>query len=136
MRQHLQHKNKSTVTIPILIITFSALSSGQCLNANKNNKSCSTGDTHTRTQVKNVRVVVSPLFRGPGNIHGFNLDGKSYRQRKATAQTLTVPTVSGVRIRTTPLLSRATGGALSLVRVLCLNNNNESINQFYWSTKQ
>ncbi len=25
-------------------------------------------------------MVVSPLWRGPGNIHGFVLDGKSYRQ--------------------------------------------------------
>ncbi len=28
----------------------------------------------------NVRMVVSPLWRGPGNIHGFILNGKSYRQ--------------------------------------------------------
>ncbi len=27
-------------------------------------------------------MVVSPLWRGPGNIHGFVLDGKSYRQGK------------------------------------------------------
>ncbi len=33
-----------------------------------------------REQVNNVRVVVSPLWRGAGNIHGFILDGKSYRQ--------------------------------------------------------
>ncbi len=25
-----------------------------------------------------VRMVVSPLWRGPGNIHGFVLNGKSY----------------------------------------------------------
>ncbi len=30
-------------------------------------------------QVNNVRMVVSPLWRGPGNIYGFILDGKSYR---------------------------------------------------------
>ncbi len=30
---------------------------------------------------KGVRmVVVSPLWRGPGNIHDFALEGKSYRQ--------------------------------------------------------
>ncbi len=31
-------------------------------------------------------MVVSPLWRGPGNIHGFVLDGKSYGQGWATAQ--------------------------------------------------
>ncbi len=31
-------------------------------------------------QVNNVRMVVSHLWCGPGNIHGFVLDGKSYRQ--------------------------------------------------------
>ncbi len=45
-------------------------------------------------------MVVSPLWRGTGNIHGFILDGKAYRQGKATAQTPTVPAVSGVRITT------------------------------------
>ncbi len=34
-------------------------------------------------------MVVSPLWRGPGNIHGFILDEKSYRQGQATAQTPT-----------------------------------------------
>ncbi len=43
-------------------------------------------------------VVVSPLWLGPGNVHDFILDGKSYRQGKATAQAPTVPAVSGVRI--------------------------------------
>ncbi len=33
-----------------------------------------------RDQVNNIRMVVSPLWRGPGNTHGFILDGKSYRQ--------------------------------------------------------
>ncbi len=28
----------------------------------------------------NARMVVRPLWRGPGNIHGFIQDGKSYRQ--------------------------------------------------------
>ncbi len=45
-------------------------------------------------------MVVSPLCRGPGNIHGFILDGKSCRQEQATTQTPTVTTVSGVRVTT------------------------------------
>ncbi len=46
-------------------------------------------------------VVVSPLWRGPSNIHGFVLDEKSYRQGWATAaQTPFVPASSGVRIKT------------------------------------
>ncbi len=36
-------------------------------------------------------MLVSPLWRGPGNIHGFILDGKSYRQGWATAQTPNEP---------------------------------------------
>ncbi len=28
----------------------------------------------------NVRIVMNPLWRGLGNIHGFVLGGKSYRQ--------------------------------------------------------
>ncbi len=43
-------------------------------------------------------MVVSPLWRGLGNIHGFVLDVKSYRQGKATAQTPTVTAVFGVII--------------------------------------
>ncbi len=43
---------------------------------------------------------VSPLWRGPGDIHGFVLDGQSYRPEWATAQTLTEPAISGVRITT------------------------------------
>ncbi len=31
-------------------------------------------------QVNNVRKVVSPLWRGLGNTHGFALDGQSSRQ--------------------------------------------------------
>ncbi len=68
-------------------------------------------------------MVVIPLWRGPGNIHGFVLGGKSYRQGLATTQTPTVTAVSGVRIttlfygRATSLLSRAEGGALSPFRV-------------------
>ncbi len=50
-------------------------------------------------------MVVSPLWRGPGNIHGFILGGKSYRQGQATAQRTIEPAVSGVRI--TKLLLRA-----------------------------
>ncbi len=49
----------------------------------------------SREQVNNVRVVESPLWRGPGNIHGFVLAGKSYRQEQVT-----VPTVSEVRLTT------------------------------------
>ncbi len=55
-------------------------------------------------------VVVSPLWRGPGSIHGFILDGKSYRQGWATAQTPTVPAEFGVDI------SRISG-----LLVLCQN---------------
>ncbi len=40
------------------------------------------------------------LWRVPGNIHGFVLDGKSYRQGKATAQTPTVTAGSGVGMST------------------------------------
>ncbi len=49
-------------------------------------------------------VVVSPLWRGPGNIYDFVLDGKSYQLGLATAQTLNEPTVSGVMV-TMPVLS-------------------------------
>ncbi len=42
-----------------------------------------------------------PLGHGLGNIHGFALDGESYRQGQASAQTLTVPAVPGVRLMTT-----------------------------------
>ncbi len=45
-------------------------------------------------------MVVSLLWRGPGNINGFVLDGKSYRQGQATAHTLTLSAVLGVRITT------------------------------------
>ncbi len=37
------------------------------------------------------REQVSSLWRGPANIHGFVLGGRSYRQGWATAQTLTEP---------------------------------------------
>ncbi len=60
-------------------------------------------------------MVVSPLVRGPGNIHGFDLDGKSYGKVKATAQTPTVTTVSAVRIT-----------MLRSLLALCLNNNKSS----------
>ncbi len=40
-----------------------------------------------REHVNNVRMAVNPLWRGPGNIHDFVLNGKSYRQGWATAQT-------------------------------------------------
>ncbi len=58
-------------------------------------------------------MVVSPLWRGPGNIHGFILEGKSYRQEQATAQTLTVTAVFGVRI--TALLLRTS----KLTTIVC-----------------
>ncbi len=41
---------------------------------------------------------MSTLWRGPGNIHGFILNG--YPTKLATAQTPTVTAVSGVRIPT------------------------------------
>ncbi len=56
-----------------------------------------TRSTINPMQVHYVRMTVSPLLRGPGNIHGSILDGK------ATAQTPTVLAVSGVRITTLPL---------------------------------
>ncbi len=49
-----------------------------------------------REQVSNVRMIVSALWRGPRNIHGFILDGKSYRQGSATVQTPTATAVSAV----------------------------------------
>ncbi len=42
--------------------------------------SCSLLYSQSREQVNDVHIVVSPLWRGLGNIHGFILDGKSYRQ--------------------------------------------------------
>ncbi len=62
-------------------------------------------------------VVVSPMWRELGNTHVFVLDGKSYRQGKATAQAPNVFAVSGVRTqrcfyaRATSLLSRVDGVA-------------------------
>ncbi len=40
-----------------------------------------------RKQVDIVRMVMSPLWRGPGNNHGFLLDGKTYSAGLTTAQT-------------------------------------------------
>ncbi len=62
-------------------------------------------NSQVREQVNNVRKVVSFLWRGEGNIHGFTLDGKSYRQGQATAQIPNEPAVSDVKI-TTLLLRR------------------------------
>ncbi len=45
-------------------------------------------------------MVVSPLWRGLGNIHGFVLDRTSYRPGLATAQTPNALAVSGVKIAT------------------------------------
>ncbi len=39
---------------------------------------CSLLYSHLREQVNNLYMVVSPLWRGPDNIHDFILDGKSY----------------------------------------------------------
>ncbi len=44
------------------------------------NLHCSTFYSQLRKEVNNVRMVVSPLWRGLGNIHGFVLDRKSYQQ--------------------------------------------------------
>ncbi len=51
-------------------------------------------------------MVVSPLWCGPGNIHGFVLNGKPYRQGQAAAQTPTMTAVSSVRITTLFLRTR------------------------------
>ncbi len=94
-------------------------------------------------------MVVSPLWRGPGTVPDFILDGKSYRQGYATAQTPTVTAVSGVRITTLLLrtcnLTTIACGRWSLVTIqgevarrsclafeflaLCLNNNNNNHTQ-------
>ncbi len=66
-------------------------------------------------QVNNVRMVVSSLWRGPGNIRDFILDGKSYRRGGVTAQTLTVPAVSRVVDATTYNLITIACGRVSLV---------------------
>ncbi len=39
-----------------------------------------------REKVNNARIVVSPLWRGPGNIRAFALDGQPYRQGWVTTQ--------------------------------------------------
>ncbi len=52
-------------------------------------------------QVNNAHMVVSPLWPGPDNIHGFALEGKSYRQGWATNQIPTVPAVYAVKITLT-----------------------------------
>ncbi len=45
-------------------------------------------------------MAVSPLLCGPGNMNGFVLDGKSYRQGWATAQMPNKPALSGLTITT------------------------------------
>ncbi len=47
-------------------------------------------------------VVVSPLWRGPDNIHGLVLDRRSYRRGQITVQTPTGTAVSGVWYRPSP----------------------------------
>ncbi len=94
---------------------------------------------YTNHRANNVYMVVSPLWCGPGNIHGFILDGKSYRQGKATAQTPIVPAVSGMKITTLLLrkchLTTISCGRWSLVTNWdeearrssgVFNNNNQS----------
>ncbi len=51
-------------------------------------------------QANNARMVVGPLWPGPDNIHGFALEGKSYRQGWATNHIPTAFAVSGVRMTT------------------------------------
>ncbi len=51
-----------------------------------------------REQVNNVRMAMSPLWRGLGNANGFLLDGTSNQQGYTTAQTPNEPAVSGARI--------------------------------------
>ncbi len=53
-----------------------------------------------KEKVNNVCMVVSSMWRGPGNIHGFILDGKSYRQGWATVQTLNERAFSSVKMTT------------------------------------
>ncbi len=53
----------------------------------------STDSSQLREQVNNVHTVVNLVLGGPGNIHGFVLDCKSYRQRYAASQTPTMPSV-------------------------------------------
>ncbi len=57
----------------------------------------------------NRQLRSNPQWRGPDNIHGFVLDGKSYRQGWATAQTLNASAVLGVRITTCNLTTIARG---------------------------
>ncbi len=49
-------------------------------------------------QVNNVRMAVSPLWRRPGNNHGFVLDGIFHQQGWATAQTPSVPACNLIAI--------------------------------------
>ncbi len=82
-------------------------------------------------------MVWSPLWCGLGNIHGFVLDGKPYRQGWATAQTINEPAVSdmGVKmsIQCVCNLSTIVNGRWSLVTnnhmklhdALCPNSNRQ-----------
>ncbi len=47
-------------------------------NSEYHKPSCSLLYSQLREQVNNARMEVNPLWRGPGNTHGFLLDGKSY----------------------------------------------------------
>ncbi len=64
-------------------------------------------------------MTVSPLWRGPGNIHGYILDGKPYLQEKTTTQTSAMTVISDVKITTLILrkynLSATACGRWSLV---------------------
>ncbi len=59
-----------------------------------------------RECVKNVRMLVSPLWHGPSNIYGFVLGGRSYRK----GWVLLVP---GVRVKTAVL------GTCNFITVAC-----------------
>ncbi len=59
---------------------------------------CSPLYSQLREQVKNVHMVVSPLWRVLGNIHGFFLGGQSYQVGLAAAKKSTEPAGFGVRI--------------------------------------
>ncbi len=89
------------------------------------------------------------MWRGPGNVHGFALDGKPYRQGWVTAQTPTMPAVSSVRIRMPVLctcnltttacgrrrvLSPITRRSSQELLALCLNNSNNNHPSHGWHT--
>ncbi len=62
-------------------------------------------------------MLLTSLWRGPGNIHGFILDGKSYRREWVTTQMTIETTVSCVRLKTL-LISHTFDGASSQIELL------------------